>query len=513
MVKYFLAPNPRWQGRDATGEPLVGGSVTTYAAGSVIPKATYQDAAGTNPNTNPVILDGKGEANIYWANDNLYFIEVRDALGNMIETQDNYPTVDCESPINTTNFQAINLARNPQFSYWSNSVDYPGVTQSANNSDFITDDWLFFRNNTNATIQLRRQTFSLGQSVVPSNPIYYFEYICSNAGAGGETYKWLGQRYNSIQSLSGQTVTVAFWAKASANNTALSCVFTQSAGTGGSPSPDVDTLAVTANLSTSWAQYSGTVTIPALPSSTSLGTNGDDALILKMNFPLNSTVTIDIANLQFQLPASSGAFPYTSFNDQFKRLDNRVTYAVWQTGDVKTTFRNAANQPDPGWLYMDDTNIGNPASGATHAGLFTKALYTLLWNNVSDTYAPVSTGRGANAEADYNANKTLTLTKTLGRVLACIGIPSAGGSGTNWAAGQTFGEENHTLTIAEMPAHTHPGSVWSYIAFNAAGGGTPVYERPGVPTDNQAVTVASQGGGGSHNTVQPTVHLSVMIKL
>jgi len=44
----------------ATGLPLAGGKVWTYAAGTSTPKATYTSAAATTANTNPVILDARG---------------------------------------------------------------------------------------------------------------------------------------------------------------------------------------------------------------------------------------------------------------------------------------------------------------------------------------------------------------------------------------------------------------------------------------------------------------------
>ena len=44
------------------GTPLVGGRLRTFAAGTSTPKPTYADAAGTIANTNPVVLDARGEA-------------------------------------------------------------------------------------------------------------------------------------------------------------------------------------------------------------------------------------------------------------------------------------------------------------------------------------------------------------------------------------------------------------------------------------------------------------------
>ena len=45
---------------DDSGNPLTGGKVYTYAAGTTTPAATYTTSAGTVANTNPIILDAAG---------------------------------------------------------------------------------------------------------------------------------------------------------------------------------------------------------------------------------------------------------------------------------------------------------------------------------------------------------------------------------------------------------------------------------------------------------------------
>jgi hypothetical protein len=70
--------------------PLIGGKLYTYAAGTSTPKTTWQDSAGTIPNTNPITLDSTGSALIYW--DGSYKIVLKDALGNTVYTVDNYNT-------------------------------------------------------------------------------------------------------------------------------------------------------------------------------------------------------------------------------------------------------------------------------------------------------------------------------------------------------------------------------------------------------------------------------------
>jgi hypothetical protein len=60
----ILTPSPKQQFFGNNGRPLEGGLVFTYAAGTNNKVATYSDEAGT-PNTNPIVLDFRGEANIW----------------------------------------------------------------------------------------------------------------------------------------------------------------------------------------------------------------------------------------------------------------------------------------------------------------------------------------------------------------------------------------------------------------------------------------------------------------
>ena len=55
------------------------------------------------------------------------------------------------------------------------------------------------------------------------------------------------------------------------------------------------------------------------------------------------------------------------------------------TGDGKITLKNVA---DPGWVMMDDNAIGNVGSGAAYANANAQALFTLLFNNISDQPRP-----------------------------------------------------------------------------------------------------------------------------
>lgn len=57
-----LPPVLRQRYLDANGNPLAGGLLYTYQAGTTTPQATYTDSGGGTPNANPIVLDANGEA-------------------------------------------------------------------------------------------------------------------------------------------------------------------------------------------------------------------------------------------------------------------------------------------------------------------------------------------------------------------------------------------------------------------------------------------------------------------
>lgn len=71
MSKLF--PFPKFTALDSTGSPLSGGKVYFYEAGTSTPKDTYTDDSEGTANSNPVILDANGQADI-WLGSGFYKI-------------------------------------------------------------------------------------------------------------------------------------------------------------------------------------------------------------------------------------------------------------------------------------------------------------------------------------------------------------------------------------------------------------------------------------------------------
>jgi len=85
-----LLPLPIFRAFDAANLPLAGGKLYTYQANSLIPQATYSDAAGSVANTNPVVLDTTGSATVRLINGAAYKFVLTDALGTTQWTEDYY---------------------------------------------------------------------------------------------------------------------------------------------------------------------------------------------------------------------------------------------------------------------------------------------------------------------------------------------------------------------------------------------------------------------------------------
>lgn len=88
----FLSPlaGAGQQFLDNSGNPLTGGLLYTYAAGTTTPTNTYTTAAGTTPHANPIVLDAAGrlESEVWLTGEVAYKMILRDSAGGLIGTYD-----------------------------------------------------------------------------------------------------------------------------------------------------------------------------------------------------------------------------------------------------------------------------------------------------------------------------------------------------------------------------------------------------------------------------------------
>ena len=173
---------------------------------------------------------------------------------------------------------------------------------------------------------------------------------------------------------------------------------------------------------------------------------------------------------------------------------------------LATTARAQATEPFLGqimWVGFNFCPNGwAPADGSLLAISQNTALFSLL----GTTYGG-------------NGTQNFALPNLLGRVMVGAG---QGPGLQNYTLGQMAGEETHTLTIAEMPAHGHALSLFAgkgnqttsggnYLASSAAGDRT--YTTAAPNSSAGAGSVGIQGGNQPHNNMQPYLALTPCIAL
>lgn len=167
----------------------------------------------------------------------------------------------------------------------------------------------------------------------------------------------------------------------------------------------------------------------------------------------------------------------------------RYVDAKISTGDVKYSVRNTDHD---GWMLCDGRSL-------------TRTEYPELFDVIGTAFGSSS-------------GTTFNLPNCQGRVLGAIGQ----GSGlTNRSLGASVGAETHTLTVGEIPSHTHsindPGHTHSYVnqigdqntdnAFASETAADQADYNQTTGSSTTGITIQSTGGGGAHNNMQPTLFI------
>ena len=116
---------------DNNGNPLTGGKLYTYAAGTTTPQATYTSAAGSTFHTNPIILDAAGRvpgsSEIWLADNQIYKFVLKDSNDVLLATWDNITGVNSNF-VNYTTETEVQTATAGQTVFTLTTMSYaPGT--------------------------------------------------------------------------------------------------------------------------------------------------------------------------------------------------------------------------------------------------------------------------------------------------------------------------------------------------------------------------------------------------
>ena len=121
-----------WQFFDDNGDPLTGGLLYTYAAGTTTPLASYTDSTGATANANPIVLDSAGRVSgeVWLTTGSSYKLVLKTSAGVTIWTNDNIAGVPASSitslRINGSTSGYVDLQTVPVAG--ANTITFPAAT-------------------------------------------------------------------------------------------------------------------------------------------------------------------------------------------------------------------------------------------------------------------------------------------------------------------------------------------------------------------------------------------------
>ncbi len=476
-----------------TGLPLAAGTITLYSETQRSIYKPWYTQQGTNPPysyvplPNPMTLSAVGTIQDADGNDVIpffypyksdnvtfdsYYIVVEDSDGELQFTRSNFPFVanpNSTSPVSTNenllvnncfwrNVDSITLGpSNVTDTILINSTTYSYWTVAPSQHDgYIMPDINYFKNSTDGTeiVSFPKFVSNFADNILTGDitPEYYMNINCTSLGTATTRFIQIPLSLH-IDSLSGFTpdsFTIQAMSEDDLNEVLTVGVF-QFCGTGvTSPAVAVKTIV----LSPTWNKYVINLPIPSAQGVTT-GVGEDDALFIQISFPTTSTFNVNIALPSFYLSEE----PATNSFQTYDQVNSIISSP--RVGDTRTSLNSFSPY---GWVPANDGTIGSPSSSATtRANADTWILYNLIWNSVNNTFAPVTGGRGANSYADFLANKSMSLTKALGRVL--IGMPTSSTFSYNSSTG--------TLTVADATLYYYTSPV---VLSNLSAPGLPFTE-------------------------------------
>lgn len=308
---------------------------------------------------------------------------------------------DIQTEVNTVKSDLLggfkNKIINGNFDFWQRANTASGVASGYRSADRWRSSVAL------DTIDVSRQSFTLGQTDVPNNPVYFMRHTVTTSSLSNSV-SVISQRIENVSTFSNSTCILSFWAKADASKN-IAVEFSQSFGTGGSPSSDVFSIAVTTlSLGTSWKKFTVTANIPSISGKT-LGTDLNSYLQLAFWFSAGSDFNSRINSLGTQ----SGVFDIAQVQlekgseaTDFEVRPLQVELALCQRYYEKTYSLETA----PGTASANSGRLGGRAVGTGTTG-FLSTWYYKVTKRAGPTvtvYSPITGTAGKIRDEDGAAD-------------------------------------------------------------------------------------------------------------
>jgi len=387
-----ISPTPKLQFLDANGDPLSYGLLYTYIAGTTTSKTTYTTAAQTTANTNPILLDSRGQADVWLLAGEAYKFTLQNSSGVLQYTVDQ---ITAAGTMSTQNANAVaitggtisgvtitgtitanvignvtgnvtgnltgnvtgnltgnvtagtvvadsynggqlaglrNKIINGNFNIWQRGTSFAGQTPTASSATTVyADRWRVLGQGTTAVLTIARSADVPNNQTLYSNSI---EVTTADVTVNSADYYYFYQPIEgfNIRDLYGKTFTLSFWVKSS--KTGTHCVSLRA--TSNSP---IYIAQYTVNVADTW-EFKTITVVDGLPGGTGSWT-WDSGMGLRVGWVLQagSTYNAGTANSWY-----SSAFDYAT-SDQVNVFDTvgntfKLANVQLEVGTVDTPFEH-----------------------------------------------------------------------------------------------------------------------------------------------------------------------------
>lgn len=484
MATYTLSPTGIAKFFDNSGTPLAYGQLTTYAAGSTTPIATYSNSAGTL-NTNPIILNARGECSLWLLPNVAYKLSLTDSSGNLIS---GYP-VD-----QIINSQLISLYGGVDFG----SPNAYEITYSAPYTSYTQG---------NPVIYFIAANSNTGPSTINVNNLGVVPIVNPN-GSPLTAGQIVNNQMTQIVWQNGQFILTSVGATAGLNigtfgaEVSIAAAATTDLGSTGSHTVNVTGSSVITSLGTSasinapifMVRFSGANTLTynatslITPSGVNIAVNPGDAMLAEYLGSGNWKVLIyqGTINVSEYVARTSQA---TVTSSTAVTIDSQLQLAITATGTYIIQ----------GWINdAGGTSSGGLSGGIYYSGSSLAGYWSSNGVGSAVTVVPL-TAIGTPAE--------MQSAQTGVGSMPIIGMLQATSTGTlsfNWAQQSSNATASVISPGSYLSATYATNMAGSFIpvthSFNTAGSGTLA-----IPTGATTMTIEAWGapGGGSVNGSAP----------
>jgi len=400
---------------DDNGNPLTGGKVYTYAAGTTTPLATYTTTTGAVANANPIILDAAGRTpnEIWLAVGTLYKFIVKTSADVLVGTYDGLPAINDPYSINAllgsvTGTNAIAAVATPAITAYAAGATYSFIAANSNTAaTTISIDGLAAKSITkNGSVALTAGDIQAGKLMLIEYDGTSFQLINNIVYGGSIT--------------NGTIVSLATPLGAANGGTGLSTITANAVMLGNGVST-VQTVAPGANKNvltsngTTWASTAPTVASPTVVGQVPFSTDGSTytatAKIVTASAITVSGTTVDFTSIPSwakRVTVILSGVSTNGTNDMLLQIG---------AGSVVTSGYASGNGSVDGGGYAGVTNTTGFSLGSRNSSAATIRHGSVILHNVTgNTWVATITFGSSNTSLGVVGGGTLALSGALDRV-------------------------------------------------------------------------------------------------